>query len=277
MSISLASIRKDAVVKAPRIILLGREKIGKSSFATGCRFENGLLVESGLNEPIVLPIKGEEGVDDIAVAKFPTLNSFSEVKEALGVLAQDSHEYKTVVIDSISSLEPIVFDHVCTGGAKKFNSIEEVGGGYGKGYTEALLHWRTILNCLDYLRNNKGMASILIGHVKVKRFDDPNGESYDQYQSTVNDKAASLLYQWSDQIMFANTKTAVKTEEVGFGGEKKRGIDISGGQRFLFTQQRPAHPGGGRGVFGQLPHELPLSWTAYQTAVQEAIKRQSGQ
>lgn len=265
MSISLASIRKDAVVKAPRIILLGREKIGKSSFATGCRFEGGKLVEEGLNDPIVLPIKGEEGVDSIAVPKFPTLNTFDEVLEALGALSTGDHEFKTVVIDSISSLEPVIFDYVC----RKFNvnSIEKVGGGYGKGYTEALSCWRTVLDCLDFLRNHKGMASILIGHVKVKRFDDPNGDSYDQYQSTIHEKAASLLYQWSDQIMFANTKTVVKTEDVGFGGEKKRGVELNAGQRYLFTQQRPAHPGGGRGIFGQLPYELPLDWSAYQAAV----------
>jgi hypothetical protein len=114
------------------------------------------------------------------------------------------------------------------------------------------------------------MASIVIGHVKVKRFDDPAGPSYDQYQFDLNDRAANLLYRWADVILFANTKVIVKTEDAGFGKEKGRGIDITGGARFLYTQKRPSHPGGGRGVFGQLPYELPLSWSNLMDAVTTA-------
>ena len=154
MAINLKSISKGTQQKAPRMIILGVEKIGKSTFACGS------------NAPIVLPIKQEEGVDALDCAKFPTLNSFDEVKEALGVLIKDEHEYKTVVIDSASALEPLVYDDVC----KKENatSIEKVGGGYGKGYTEALSRWRELMDLLDVLRNQKSMASILIGHIKIK-------------------------------------------------------------------------------------------------------------
>jgi hypothetical protein len=71
----------------------------------------------------------------------------------------------------------------------------------------------------------------------------------------------------------ANTKTAVKTEELGFKKEKKRGIDIAG-SRYLFTRKTPAHPGGGRGAYGQLPYELPLEWAAYREAVATATAKQ---
>jgi hypothetical protein len=111
------------------------------------------------------------------------------------------------------------------------------------------------------------MASVIIGHVKVKRFDDPNGASYDQYQFDINDKGANLLYRWADLILFANTKVVVKTEDKGFGAKKARGIDITGGERFLFTQKRPAHPGGGRDPYGQLPYEMPLDWSVFEQSV----------
>jgi hypothetical protein len=269
MALSLASISTETAVKAPRIIVLGVEKIGKTTFACGSRIEHNQVVEYGLNNPILLQIKGEEGADDLAIPKFPVLDSFADVMSALGALYQENHEFGTVVLDSASALEPLVFDAVCKEAGVQ--SIEKVGGGYGKGYTEALAKWRIITETLDALREPKQMASIIIGHVRVKRFDDPNGDSYDQYQFDLNDKAANLLFRWADAILFCNTKTVVKKEDVGFGNEKARGVDISGGQRFIYTQKRPAHPGGGRGIYGRLPYELPLDWAAYQAAIAAAL------
>lgn len=272
MALSLDSITCEARVKAPRIVVLGVEKIGKSCFATGCRFEGQDLVAQGLNSPIVLPMTGEEGVDDLAVPSFPKLASFDQVMEALGVLYQHpSNDYRTVVIDSVSALEPLVWDHVC----KKHSvlSIEQVGGGYGKGYLEAATCFRELLGGIDALRNDLNLASVLIAHVKIKRFDDPEGGSFDTYQMDCHDRIAHMIYRWADCILFCNTKVVVKQEDQGFGSQTKRGIDAYGGRRFLFSQKRPAHPGGGRGVYGQLPYELPLDWSAFEAAVDEAMQR----
>jgi hypothetical protein len=269
--ITLESISIEAKMRAPRILLLGVEKIGKTSFACGCEFaESGELLSAGQNSPIVLPVKGEEGADDLAVGKFPTLQTFAETLQAIGALYNEPHEFGTCVIDSVSALEPLVWQDVCQ--AHNADSIEQVGGGYGKGYTEALNRWRDLLAGLDALRAARNMATVLIGHAKVKRFDDPAGDSYDQYQLDLHDKAGAVLLRWADVILFANTKTTVKKEDAGFGKEKARGTDITGGKRFLYTQKRPAHPGGGRGVYGRLPYELPLSWTAFQSAITTATK-----
>ncbi len=273
MALSLDSISSEARIRAPRMVLLGVDKIGKSEFACGTRFENGKPAETGLNNPVVLPIKGEEGIDELVVPSFPTLGGYAEVLEALGVLYRGGHDHKTAVIDSASSLEPLVWDHVCA--KHNVQSIEKVGGGYGKGYTEAAAAFRGVLEGLDALRTERGMASIIIGHIKIKRFDDPNGDSYDRYQFDVHDKVANLLFRWADLILFCNTKVVVKKDDAGFGKEERRGIDITGGQRFLFTQKRPAHPGGGRGIYGQLPYELPLDYSAFESAVADAISERN--
>ena len=268
MALSLQSISSVARVRAPRILLLGVEKVGKTSFACGCHFEDGKRTAEGINSPIVIPIKGEEGSDDMSVASFPTLDTFDRVLEAIGVLHNEEHEYRTAVVDSISALEPLAWDAVCrTAGV---SSIEEVGGGYGKGHAETASLFRTLLEGLDAIRAKRNMATILIAHVKVKRFDDPGGDSYDRYQLDVNDRIGLMLARWADLILFAGSKVAVRKEDAGFGKTKARGIDVSGGRRFLFTQGRPAHPGGGRGIYGQLPYELPLDWQSFEAAVSEA-------
>ena len=268
MAFDLSSISSGTRNRAPRIVLLGVEKIGKSTFAAGA------------SNPIFIPIKGEEGIDSIDVAKFPTCNTIEDLFQCFSTLHQERHEYGTVVIDSASALEPVGWEDVCmrnvdkNGNIRPVKSIEEVGGGYAKGYIEALSIWRRITESLDFLRNTKEMASIIVGHVKIKRFDDPSGDSFDQYQFDIHEKAANLLYRWADVILFANTKVVVKKEDTGFGKENRRGIDITNGARFLYTQKRPAHPGGGRGVYGRLPYELPLSWDNFMDAVAAEINKQ---
>jgi hypothetical protein len=268
MAFNLASVKKETAIRAPRILLLGVEKIGKTTFACGSRFENGVFKDAGANSPIVLPVKGEEGADGLGVPIFPTATSYADVMEAVASLYTEEHDYKTVVLDSASTLEPLICNAVCQAHDKK--SIEEVLGGYGKGYVEALALWRDLLTGLDSLRNEKGMSSIIIGHVKVKRFDDPAGDAYDTYQMDMQDKASNMLYRWADLILFANTKVLVKKSKEAFGVEKKRAIGL--GERFLYTQKRPSHPGGGRGFYGQLPYELPMEWQAFENAVANCIK-----
>jgi hypothetical protein len=264
MAFNLASITNETRLRAPRIILLGVEKIGKSSFAAGS------------DRPIFIPVRGEEGIDGIAVPQYPTCKTFDDVMSCLYSLYTEKHEFGTSVIDSSSTLQPIIFEEICRKNGN-VDSIEKACGGYGKGYVEALSYWRRITEALDALRNDRGMASIIIGHVTVKRFDDPCGESYDQYQFDLHDgkssSAVQLLFRWADVILFCNTKVIVRKEEVGFKGEKHQGVDIGNGARFLYTQKRPAHPGGGRGVYGRLPYELPLNFGSFMDAVQAASKQ----
>lgn len=251
MAFSLESISKGRAIKSPRILLLGVEKIGKSTFAAGS------------DNPIFIPIKGEEGIDDLDVSRFPVARSYDDVLESFRVLYSDAHGYKTVVIDSASTLEPMVWDQTCRM-ANGAESIERVNGGFSKGYIEALKYWREIMDGLDALRDERGMGSILIGHVKVKPFNDPLADPYDTYLFDINQHASNALVRWADSILFCNRKTIVKTTDAGFNKKASRGTGTDA--RVLYTQKRPAHLGGGRGVYGRLPYELPLDWAKFMEA-----------
>ena len=249
---NLDQITHGTVERPPRIILCGTEKIGKSTFATD------------MPNPVFLPIRREEGIDSLNVARFPVCESFADVQESLVSLCEGDSEYKTVVIDSVSALEPLVWQHTCQQQNPAAENIEKVGGGFGKGYVEAVSHWRDLMAALDYLRDNKGMATVLIAHVAVRTFQDPMGDGYDQYEIDINKKALSALLRWSDCVLFANSKTFTKTVKDGMK-ESKKGVMRT--ERCLFTQKRPSHPGGGRGVYGQLPYELELSYAAWEAAI----------
>lgn len=203
----------------------GIEKIGKSTFAAGAP------------TPVFIPIRSEEGIDDLPVAHFPTAESFDDVMAALQALHEQKHDYETVVIDSVSTLEPLVWDAVCK--AEGVDSIEKVGGGYGKGYVEAVQRWRLLMSALDALRE-QGLASILIGHVAVRTFADPTTESYDQYQLDLNKRATAALMRWSDCILFANCRPLVRKEEGGFSKTTRKAVLRE--ERCLFTQEAPGPP-----------------------------------
>ena len=254
MSFDLSSIKKGVEHKAPRMILLGVEKIGKSTFAAGA------------DNPIFLPIKGEEGVDDLDVAKFPRAETFDDVLGAVTTLIKEKHDYKTLIIDSVSALEPVIWAKLCQ--EDGVASIEEYQKGFGKGYIATVGKLRDLMEGLDMLRQ-KGISVILIGHVKVKRFDDPLGSSFDQYQFDLQEKCNLALMRWADAILFANSENTITTENVAFKKDKNIARDITG-KRFLFTQKRPGHPGGGRGVYGRLPYKLPLEYSAFMEAVATA-------
>lgn len=255
--ISLESISKGKRLRAGRFIIAGKPKIGKSTLA--CSAPN----------PIVISIAGEEGIDALDVASFPTCKTYKEVIECIRALYVEDHDYKTLVIDSMSALEPLVWQETCE--RNNVKTIEKVGGGFGKGYVEALSVWSEITKGLDALRNKKDMAIILIAHVKVKVFNEPGMEGYDQYQLNVHKDASSLLTMWADSVLFCNYKKKINKEDAGFNKERAVVKDLFAGERFLYTQERATHPGGGRWPYGNLPYEIKLDWNAFMAEVMKVV------
>ena len=247
-------INKGEVTRPPRVILCGIEKVGKSTFA------------SQFPKPLFVPIIGEEGVDSLDVDKTDAVMSFDDLIEIVGELYDGKLKYETLVIDSLSALQPIIYNEVCQ--KKEVKNIEDIG--WAKGYEYALDYWRKLLEGLDALRS-VGMTNIMIGHVTVRMFTDPMAESFDVYELDCHKKASAMLMRWADAILFASYKVVVKKED----GPKNRkmGIGTESG-RVLYTQKRPAHPGGGRGVYGQLPYMLPLSYDAWATAITDSKKEE---
>lgn len=215
---------KENVSLPPRILLYGVPGIGKTTF--GSKAPNPIFIdlEGGSNE-----IDGITALD--------TSKSFTSVLDALRSLAKEDHDYKTVVIDSIDWLEPLIWQQVCE--EDGVESIEKVMGGYGKGYTAALDLWAQFLQGLNYLRLNKGMTIILIAHARITRFENPETDAYDRYDVKLNKKASEYVQEWSDAVLFANYMVSVAKEEKAFAKDgRKRAIGSN--KAVLYTNERPA-------------------------------------
>lgn len=241
--------------RPPRIVLTGTEKIGKSTFA------------AGFKSPVFIPIEKEEGIDAVDAQAFPVARSFADVKAAIKALVEEDHDFKTIVIDSMSALSPLVISEALT--IEGVNEEKKLGGGYGREFNTVNDLWGQILTGLDLLRD-KGMTVILIAHIKKAKFEDPLAGDYTIYEVDMPAKVLSPIKRWADSILFANWEVFRKSEDAGFNKEVHRAVGQ--GVRRLYTQARPSHPGGGRGVYGQLDYEIPFSAEAFRSAVVEKLQ-----
>jgi hypothetical protein len=243
MAFDLSSIRRTKRLRAPKIVIAGPGKIGKTTFASMAPNSIGILTE--------------DGADAVDAAAFPLAQTLDDVYSAVSTLLNEDHDYQTVFLDSLDWLEPLVQAHVCK--ANKWASIEAPG--YGKGYIAAAEEWRNMLQGFEALREKKNMAVIMIAHDKIKHFESPMHDGYDQYVLKLHDRTAALTMEWADIIGWANYKITTVESDAGYGKSEVKARTT--GQRILHVEPHPAHMGGNR--FGL--KNMALDWESFSAAL----------
>src|SRR5215510_1164291 len=199
-------------------------------------------------------IGAEKGTEQLDVARFPQTESIGELLAQVRALQTEKHEFDSVVLDSLDWVEPLIWKAVCD--EAKVETIEQAFGGYGKGYVRALDLWRTLLKELSLL--NERMHVLLIGHAQIKSFQDPELPSaYDRYQLKINDKAAALVREAADAVLFAR----FETELVKTNGKTRA---YGEGNRTMYTESRPGWDAKNR---FNLPFCMALDWKTFGDAI----------
>lgn len=250
MAISLESIRRGGSDRAPIVLLHGGPGIGKTTFAS-CA-------------PDGVFIRTEDGLGNLDVAAFPVAETYDDVIDALGAL-YEPHSYRSVVLDSTSALEPMIWAKVAAEHEKK--SIEDLG--YGKGYVLALNYWQEVMAALRGLAA-RGIMPILIAHSDIVRFDSPETEPYDRYQIKLHKRAFQLLYEQCDVIGFANTPVMVRKADA----DAKKGRGIAKGERLLYLVEKPAFVAKNR---YDMPESIPLVWDAFAAYLPGGSRQEEGE
>jgi hypothetical protein len=231
-----ADIRSVTATLPPRLLIHGLEGTGKTTLAA--QFPKPVFLQT------------EDGTPGkLELASFGLLEDLNGVREAITALGNEANGFRTLVLDSLDALEPLIWSAVCR--EHSWSSIEAPG--YGKGYVETDTVWRDLLAGFDWLRR-RGMIIVLIAHSAVETINDPRAPSYTSYQLRVHKRARALLQDWADAIGFLANDVVVKSEDVGFG--RKRVRADGGSQRYLHFEARPAFTAKSRYA---LPAKLPVS------------------
>lgn len=219
----------DRVVTKPkptpaRICVYGPDKVGKSKLA------------SQFPEPIFLDL--EKKADQLRpMPPWVRAKTFNEVRDLGNELLRGKHGYKSLVIDTLDWLEPLIWKHVCEEEGEG-NDIEGVGGGFKKGYTKATDVWRELLGILGEIQEHRGMHVILLAHSAVKTFKNPAGGDYGRVRMRLYAEASDLIRQWCKAVLYANF-SAPSVRRGKLEHWKK-----AGSMRWLYTSWNPAFVAG---------------------------------
>ena len=228
------NITRGAVKTAKKIGIYGPEGVGKTTFASMM--------------PGVVFIDTEGSTVHMDVARFDPPAVLKDVKDAIQYVIDHPDKFGTLAIDTIDSLEKLIFRDVCA--EKGIRNIEDIG--YGKGYVYAKQTMQSLLEMLDKVAA-AGVHVVLVCHSMIRKFEQPDEMgSYDRYMLKLNEKnIAPLVKEWVDALFFVNYKTDVVVTQDG--KKKARG----GQKRVMYANHSACWDAKNR--FG-LPDEMPMEF-----------------
>ena len=219
MAKSLASLRRVKADTPPLFVAYGVHGVGKTTLASG-------------RIPRFYSVQTEEARQAaMELDSFGDIDTFDDVLTSIEALGTEQHDYKTLVVDSIDAMEPLIWRAVCE--ENKWDSIETPG--YGKGYIIVDDKWRTFLSYCRGLTSS-GIGVVLIAHSDITKFNDPVIGEYSRYGIKLHKRAAALVQEAADVVCFCNYRVSIKKEESGFN-KTTRGV--GGGTRMLHFEERP--------------------------------------
>ncbi len=245
----LSQVTRGKIKRPLFMVIYGVDGVGKSSLAAGA------------DSPLFFG--PERGTDHLEVSRAPQPKSWADVEAGIGELLSARHDYKTLVLDTIDWIEPLLHASVAASAGK--SSIEDIP--YGKGPLYALEIWSKFIASLEELRDRKKMNILALGHSELARFVDVSNEhqEYERYGLKMNKKSAAKWREAADAVLFAHYITQKTVDP------KDRKTRIKGGTlRVLHTQRAAGWDAKNR--YG-LPSQIILSetpWADLQRAIDRA-------
>jgi len=238
-----------------RIVIYAPPGMGKTSLAA--------------EFPAPVFIQTEDGApSDIEIATFGHLRTFGDVIGALGSLYSEAHEYQTLVIDSLSELEKLVWAETCS--RNNWKTIEDPG--YGKGYVATEYVWQEIIDGMNAVRRHRNMTVILIGHSETPRFDDPTSASYSRYEVDLHKIGKALIDREVDAILLIKQDAGLSKEKQGFNKERNIAVGVS---RWIYCTPSAAYNAKNRfGMPEKFLYELGKGYAAIGPYLPKPVTQQ---
>jgi hypothetical protein len=214
------------------ILSTAAKPIDRPVIATICG-DSGLgktTLAAAFPNPIV--IRAEDGLQGVPAElrpmAFPVIHKEEELWNQIMALLQEEHQYKTLVIDSVTALERMFMQHVIETDPKKPKSINQALGGSGAGLSAvAGMHQRVRRAC-GLLNERKGMHIVFVAHADMETVELPDQDPYSRYSLRLGKKSVAPYVDDSDVVGFLKLETFTTGD-----GERKKAI--RDGTRILVT------------------------------------------
>src|SRR5690554_2514178 len=228
--------------KPPMITIVGSPGTGKTTL--GALFPNALFIQTEDGsavfenweesaQPTVLPRLPKAKKDDLGNMQRSTKETLLSIVDEL---MTTEHEYSTLVIDSITTLNMLLEHEICE--RDDVGTVGEAAGGVDKGYSEvASWHADFIYKC-EQLRAIKQMAIVFLAHTGIKKVRNrPDAAAdYSVYSMEMGNEALSVYVSQSDAVLYLKQDKLVMGSETNRKGQTtKYGRITKTGERKLIT------------------------------------------
>ena len=233
----ITKISKGRQVRPLRLLVHGEGGTGKSTFFSGA--------------PDPLFIDPEQRTGHLDVTRF-TPETWVELLAFMKEVIL-SRPCKTLVFSTIDFMEGMVWSHLCK--REGTANIEDLGGGWGKGFSMARDEFSLFLAGVEKLVSvgiNVGIES----HSEVETFRNPIGADFDRWNIKLHKRTRPIFIAKMDAIGFACWEDFAKKKDK----TEKAAKAITTGERVLTFGHNPACQT--KAGF-PLPDQIPLSWAEF--------------
>lgn len=238
---SLADLVKKPASKPPMLTIVGAPGTGKSTLAG--LFPKPIFIQTEDSETVF-----ESWEEDVQPTFLPNIirsnytanpqqprKTSDHIKSQLKMLLEEEHDYETLVIDSITSLNILFEDEV-----KKEYGVDNVGdaaGGFHKGYDVVSGMHQDIKQFCDAIRKKKGMTIIFLAHTGIERMkQSPDTDEYAFWTLDMYKKSVPVYVNLVDGVFYLKKEEFIKDLEKNKKGQiTKYGKMIQTGERVLVT------------------------------------------
>lgn len=241
------NITKGKQKRAVRCCIYGAEGIGKSTLA------------AKLPEPLFIDAEG--GTFQIDCSRFDQPKSWSDLMEMVTYVIDNPTICKTLVIDTADKAEVLLQEAILR--EYGVDTIEKVGGGYGKGYTLVAERFqKELLYRLDKLIQ-KGINVCFTAHATMRKFESPEDAPYDRWELKCSKKISPLIKEWVDLLLFCDYQVTLVEE-----GNKTKAK--GSGKRMMHANHKPTYDAKNR--YG-LPDDMPLDYAPISAVFAGNVER----